>query len=246
MASSALTARLELRSVTSLVEGKQQTRLPLHVNLRLGDGALFRCPSAVLRGGSLTLSELLESVKEEEEVASQQVELPLPSVDSAVFETVALYLEHFYGSTTSTSPGEDKSSVGNLQIVRPSTLSRPVHVQELYHLSDWEHCFVVQRLLMWPQNLWELSREGQWVDAAAAAAGSSQSVGQCNVQHLLRVLEAATMLEMSFLRDLCAAVLSNLLMDVDEQGILELMGVTETFGPDEERALLNEYPWLKF
>ncbi|RNF02956.1 hypothetical protein TraAM80_06190 [Trypanosoma rangeli] len=238
------TARLELLSVTGLVEGNQQTQLPLHVNVRLGDGALFRCPSAMLREGSVTLSELLEGVKEEE-MASRQVELPLPSVDSAVFETVALYLEHFYEPTNSTSSEGSNAGVNNIQVVAPNTLSRPLHVQELYRLSEWEHCFVVQRLLMWPQNLWELSKEGQWVDMAAAAVGSSQSVGQCDVQHLLRVLEAATMLEIPLLRDLCAAVLANLLMDVDEKGIMELMGVTETLGPDEERTLLNEYPWLK-
>ncbi|KAF5223315.1 hypothetical protein ECC02_003593 [Trypanosoma cruzi] len=245
MFSSSQMERLELRCTTCVVEGKQQNKMLLDVDVRLGDGAIFRCPFAMLREGSRTASELLDKMKEEEEFSTEQVELPLPSVDSTVFETVALYLEHFYGPTDSTQLEEEKKVLNNPQPVRPTSLSRPVCLQELYHLSEWEHCFVVQRLLMWPQDLLELCREGQWVDSSAESAGSLQSMGQCNVQHILSVLEAATMLEMSSLRDLCAAVLANLLMDVDERGILELMGVTEAFGPEEERKLLNEYPWLK-
>ncbi|KEG11428.1 hypothetical protein DQ04_02631030 [Trypanosoma grayi] len=247
--SSSPIAPLELLFSTKCedVKQKQQQQQPFCIDLRLGDGVVFRCPVTMLQEGSRTLSEMLESI-ESGETGTQMVELPFASVNSATFHSVAIYLEHFYGPTGGNVVGDKNGVQATSQSGRPATLSRPIQVRELYRLGDWEHRFVVQQLLLWPQDRWALYEEGRWVDVSAteAASAATQSIDQCNIQHLLDVLEAATALEVVPLRELCAAVIANLLLDLDDKNILKFMEVEETLGPEEEKALLKEFPWLNF
>nr|CCD16614.1 unnamed protein product [Trypanosoma congolense IL3000] len=209
---------------------------PGHVTICLKDGVVFQSPAHIFREGCLAATEILENkcVNSLEKDAEGSLHLPLPSVDSKVFETVAIYLENFYGSF----PSDERDG----DIVRPTRLSCPLEHRELYELSEWEHRFVVQRLLELSKDNWQLSEGGRWVDKVADVGVASEM--KVNVHNLLLVLDAASTLDIPPLRHLCAAVYANLLLDLGEREILGLMGVEGQLGQEEEEALLRDYPWI--
>ncbi|CBH16963.1 hypothetical protein, conserved [Trypanosoma brucei gambiense DAL972] len=206
-------------------------------------GVVFQCPASMLREGCLAMSELFPpgSATSGNATAGDNVKLPALSIEGRAFENVALYLEHFYNVPASDSP-VDCDAATDLKDIRPTSLSCPLQFQELYELTEWEHRFVVQRLLMLPREKWYLCKEGKWVDLISGA-GVARGM-MIDVSHLLRVLNAAVTLDIPPLRCLCGAVFANLLLDLDEVDMLELMGVKEQLGPEEEQALVKAYPWL--
>ncbi|ORC91792.1 uncharacterized protein TM35_000053880 [Trypanosoma theileri] len=213
-----------------------------YVDVHLEDAIVFRCPQSIFRECSEFISEHIENDLEDKTEMSSK-EITLASVNSTLFRTVIIYLEHFYASVDLRSSGKNDSAESSSHSGQPTLLSRPLQVRELYHLSDWEHRFVVQQLLQWPQEKWGLCEEGQWVDASVTKA-FTQSIETCEISHLLGVLEVATKLGVQPLKELCGAVIANFLLDLDEKHILEFMDVKKTFDSEEEKALLEEYPWL--
>lgn len=104
----------------------------------------FDCPVFMLQFSSSTLSELLEehllTTKSSDSVSLDNqllIKLPFPCTVET-FETVALYIEHFYSvENVLQRPGS----------VTPTVFSTPLNIQDLYTLSSWEVTFVWQRLL---------------------------------------------------------------------------------------------------
>ena len=47
------------------------------------------------------------------------------------------------------------------------------------------------------------------------------------------------------LRDLCCAAIANMLRGKNEEDILNLFGITESFTAEEEEKLYQEYEWLR-
>jgi len=62
---------------------------------------------------------------------------------------------------------------------------------------------------------------------------------------LFKTLMAANFMGIDPLRDLCCAAIANMLRGKSPEQIMEVFGITEPFTPEEERAVEEEYPWLK-
>ncbi|KAH9586552.1 hypothetical protein LSM04_009125 [Trypanosoma melophagium] len=249
MSISSLISPLELLYTTVFAEGEcdNQQQQPSssschYVDVRLDDAVVLRSPQSIFRECSEFISEYIEiALENKTEMPSKGI--TLGSVNSTVFRTVVIYLEHFYAPVDLKTAGKSDTAESSFHSVEPTLLSKPLEVRELYHLTDWEHRFVVQQLLQWPREKWKLSAEGQWVDASATTE-FTQSSDTCDISHLLGVLEAAAKLGVQPLKELCGAVIANFLIDMDEKRILEFMDVRKTFDSEEEKALLEEYPWL--
>lgn len=78
--------------------------------------------------------------------------VPLPFLSSELFETVALFMEHFYGVSAHRAKEEDDEEVhgGNSASPSPAVLRHPLAFRDLYALSDWEQQFALERLLPLP------------------------------------------------------------------------------------------------
>ncbi|KAG8343180.1 hypothetical protein ERJ75_000214300 [Trypanosoma vivax] len=209
------------------------------ITVRLEDGSCFACPAPMLQAGCRALADCLDDLLAKKR-SGEEVELPLESLNTRTFVSVAIYLEHFYACSTSTAV---EGAVFPESSSNPTALSCPVELRELYRLDLWEHRFVVQQLLALPREAWEYSEEGRWVDETSKMG--AQIMSQLDIPHLLRVLDAAVLLEIIPLKALCGAVLGNTLLDFDEKHLLSFFGVTGEFGPEEEKELLTAYPWLR-
>eukprot|EP01012_Entosiphon_sulcatum_P025767 TRINITY_DN31133_c0_g1_i1.p1 TRINITY_DN31133_c0_g1~~TRINITY_DN31133_c0_g1_i1.p1 ORF type:complete len:187 (+),score=48.42 TRINITY_DN31133_c0_g1_i1:37-597(+) len=62
---------------------------------------------------------------------------------------------------------------------------------------------------------------------------------------LFKTLMAGNFLGIEPLRDLCCAAIANILRGKTPEQIMEVFGVTEPFTPEEEKAVEEQYPWLK-
>eukprot|EP00796_Vickermania_ingenoplastis_P003842 gene3842-2722_t len=156
---------------------------PTHVHVhvrgtpgRAGGGSsssavIFECPVFMLQSASPHLAEqLVEDLLLPDASSSPRdhsgsdtngsLSIQLPSIDAEVFETVALYMEHFYGvhcalqDRTEQEHKQQRNFLGEggaLENIRPTVLRPPLQLQDLYGLQSWEVCFVWQRLLQLPQ-----------------------------------------------------------------------------------------------
>lgn len=158
---------------------------------------------------------------------------------------------------------------------QPTALEAPLNFGDLYHLTDWEVGFVWRELLLLPQlfqarvrlskqptmdeleeKMAQSLRMGQWVDAlgAPAAASSSQqrsciyfSVEEKKtiLSQVLKVLEAATQLQIVPLQSLCAALTVNIITDLSEEELIQVLQCTQSASltPERRSELSTKYPW---
>ncbi|CCW63415.1 unnamed protein product [Phytomonas sp. EM1] len=117
-----------------------------------------------------------QEVVEDSFLSASNTNIPLPDIGNVCFETVALYLEHFYGVASSSRPGRygnqlsqvnptnppgyDPAEAGQdrppgealFSHERPTPLAPPMKLQDLYGLAGWEREFVLERLVRWRES----------------------------------------------------------------------------------------------
>eukprot|EP01060_Flectonema_neradi_P013781 TRINITY_DN204_c3_g1_i1.p1 TRINITY_DN204_c3_g1~~TRINITY_DN204_c3_g1_i1.p1 ORF type:complete len:187 (+),score=46.88 TRINITY_DN204_c3_g1_i1:49-609(+) len=130
----------------------------------------------------------------------QEVEIPLPEVDSETLQCVWDYLSNY-------KTGE------------PEKLEKPLKddLKNLVTDFDWNYITTV------------LLEDGD----------------EKKHEKLFLTLKGANFMNIEPLRDLCCAAIANMLRGKNEEDILDLFGITESFTAEEEEKLYQEYEWLR-
>eukprot|EP00994_Dinema_validum_P003865 NODE_1881_length_820_cov_194.792477_g1484_i0.p1 GENE.NODE_1881_length_820_cov_194.792477_g1484_i0~~NODE_1881_length_820_cov_194.792477_g1484_i0.p1 ORF type:complete len:193 (+),score=37.65 NODE_1881_length_820_cov_194.792477_g1484_i0:74-652(+) len=102
---------------------------------------------------------------------------------------------------------------------KPAVLEKPLKAALPELLPEWDKDFVYKKLFK---------------------DGNEKAHGL-----LFGTLMAANFLGIESLRDLGCAAIANMLRGKTPEQIMEVFDVTEPFTPEEERAVEQQYPWLK-